>query len=208
MRQTLFILTLLSCQVFGQAPKSLHPTLGNLVDRSPEGEAEYKKPDLIDLDYYDIIALPFDDFKTSSSSELEEDTISYSAYNVTDLSYKTAWIEGVKGYGIGEFLILELPSDLPIGSLVFIGGFAKSKKIWTDYSRPKTLEMFVNDKPIALLNLADTRREQDFKFNVNEWSELKPLRWTIKFKIVDVYKGDKYDKTAITEIHFGSLNIK
>ena len=50
----------------------------------------------MDLDYYDVLAFPMD-FTASSTSALESDSISYSAKDATDLSYKTAWIEGVKG---------------------------------------------------------------------------------------------------------------
>lgn len=29
----------------------------------------------------------------------------------------------------------------------------------------------------------------------------------MKFKILDVYKGDKYDGTAITEIYFDGIDV-
>ena len=206
MRRLVFIFIIISYQGFGQATKNLHPTLGQLIDLSPEGEKQYKKPEGIDLGYYDFLTFPFYDTKVSSSSELDADTISYSAENVFDISYKTAWIEGVKGHGIGEHVIIELPADLPITSLVFVGGFIRSATLWKEYSRPKTLEMFVNNKLFAILNLMDTRQEQCFKFDKRDWSKFSTDIWVIKFKIADIYAGDKYDRTALTAIYLGGCN--
>lgn len=74
--------------------------------------------------------------------------------------------------------------------------------------------MYFNDKPFAILNLADSRQEQHFKFEPlgygdrQNWEELnKKPSWTIKFEILDVYKGDKYDDTAITEIYFDGIDV-
>lgn len=69
MRAILVISIFITAQAFGQAIKSMHPTLGYLVDLSTEGEAAYKKPELMDLGYYDIIGFPFD-FAATSTSEL------------------------------------------------------------------------------------------------------------------------------------------
>lgn len=206
MRFILLILTLTTAQAFGQAVKSMKPTLGYLVDLSTEGEAAYKKPKLMDLGYYDVIAFPFD-FTAASTSELEPDSIAYSANNATDLSYKTAWVEGVAGYGIGESLTIHFPSDHPlIGKMVFVSGWVRSKELWDAFSRPKTLEMFVNGKPFAILNLADTKQEQAFLFEAGDWADFEGNSWTMEFRILDVYMGNRYDKTAITEIYVGGVS--
>jgi len=31
--------------------------------------------------------------------------------------------------------------------------------------------------------------------------------WTMKFEIIEVYKGTKYDDTAITEIYFDGIDV-
>lgn len=74
--------------------------------------------------------------------------------------------------------------------------------------------MYVDDKPYAILNLADSRQEQFFKFEPlgygdrEDWNKLqnKPW-WAIKFEILEVYKGEKYDDTAITEIYFDGIDV-
>ena len=202
-RLGLIVFVIVSFEAIGQPIKKLEPTLGQIIDLSPEGEKQYKETEMMDLGYYDFVSFPFYDFKLSSSSHLGSDTISYAVDNVFDVSYKTAWIEGVRGNGIGEFIVLEIPSDLPITSLVFVGGFARSKELWNDHSRPKAVEMSVNNKPFAILNLQDVRQEQCFKFDKNDWSQFSTDTWVIKFKIIDVYKGNRQDRTAITAIYMG-----
>lgn len=173
-------------------------------------------------DYYEIIGVGCSwycgggqDTQTASSELNSLKEINYSASNAHDLNYKTAWVEGVPGYGIGEFLTYHFPPENPrITKVIVVNGYVKSKKTWTENSRVKTLKMYLNDKPFAILNLEDTRQEQEFKFEPigngdrSDWKKLKSLpAWTIKFEIMDIYKGDKFDDTAITEIYFDGIDV-
>jgi len=141
--------------------------------------------------------------------------INYSAKNIHDLNYKNAWIEGVTGYGIGEYVVYNFPPENPrITEIIIVNGYAKSPTAWKDNSRVKKLKMYVDNKPFAILNLVDSRHEQHFKFEPigygerGNWELLKTKPWwTIKFEILDVYKGEKYDHTAITEIYFDGIDV-
>lgn len=252
MRLIFLILILFSIETFGQSVKGLKPTLGRLVDKSPEGEIEFYKNQkecynlwtkrdngnkLTDEEekllekncmedepegYYEILGGGCSwycgagqDTQTASSELKSLKEINYSASNAHDLNYKTAWVEGVPGYGIREFLTYHFPPENPrITKVIIVNGYVKSKKAWTENSRVKTLKMYLNDKPFAILNLEDSRQEQEFKFEPigngdrGDWEKLKSLpTWTIKFEIIDVYKGDKFDDTAITEIYFDGTDI-
>ena len=152
----------------------------------------------------------------SASSELKPfKGIIYSSKNIHDLSYKTAWIEGVPGYGIGESVTYHIPAQNPrITEIIVVNGYVKSEKAWQENSRVKKLKMYIDDKLFAILNLEDTRKEQHFKFEPlgysdrEDWDELKTKPWwTIKFEILEVYEGDKYDDTAITEIYFDGIDV-
>lgn len=151
-----------------------------------------------------------------ASSELKPfKEIDYAASNAHDLSYKTAWIEGVPGYGIGQSLTYHFPPENPrITKIIVVNGYVKSENSWRENSRVKTLKMYLDDKPFAILNLADSRREQEFTFSPignGDRDDVRKLKskgpWTMKFEIVDVYKGDKYDDTAITEIYFDGIDV-
>lgn len=153
---------------------------------------------------------------TSASSSLKAfKEINYSASKSHDLNYKTAWIEGVPGYGIGESLTYHFPPENPrITKIIIVNGYVKSREAWNDNSRVKKLKMYLDNNPFAILNLVDTRQEQSFTFkpigNGDRQNEkklkLKP-QWTMKFEIMEVYKGDKYDDTAITEIYFDGIDV-
>ncbi|MBI3234856.1 MAG: hypothetical protein HYZ42_12620 [Bacteroidetes bacterium] len=142
--------------------------------------------------------------------------INYSAGNAGDLSYKTAWIEGAVGYGIGEYLLYRFPPHQPrITKIIVVNGYVKSEKAWRENSRVKRLKVYYNGKPFAILNLADTRREQTFTIqplgygdrnNMKKIMANKPW-WSLKFEIMDVYKGEKYDETAISEIYFDGMDV-
>jgi hypothetical protein len=155
-----------------------------------------------------------EDTNTASSFLKPFKNNDYSPNNIHDLSYKTAWIEGVAGYGIGENITYHFPPQNPrITEIIVVNGYVKSKKAWQENSRVKKLKMYIDNKPFAILNLEDCRNEQIFTFEPignSDRSDYEKLQnkpwWTIKFEILDVYKGDKYDDTAITEIYFDGID--
>lgn len=152
----------------------------------------------------------------TATSELKSyKGISYAASNAHDLSYQTAWVEGVPGYGVGESLTYHFPPENPrITQIIVVNGYIKSPKAWRNNSRVKKLKMYVNGQEFAILNLEDSRAEQFFSFDPlgyadrEDWNILKRKPWwTIRFEIVEVYPGDAYDDTAITEIYFDGIDV-
>lgn len=151
----------------------------------------------------------------ASSTLRAQAGISYKAENAHDLSYKNAWVEGVAGYGIGEYLLYRFGATSPrINKIVVANGYVKSEKAWRDNSRVKKLKLYFNNKPLAILNLQDNRNEQIFHFDPigysdrENWDALasKPA-WTLKFEILEVYKGDRFDDCAISEIWFDGIDV-
>lgn len=150
---------------------------------------------------------------TASSFLYDEDSTKYQPQNAHDLDYKNAWIEGVKGYGVGEYLLYHFGSQSPrITEIIVVNGYVKNEYAWKNNSRVKTLKVYIDGKPYAVLSLSDERSEQRFKLitpigtNPVNWVVDGP-EWTIKFEIIDVYKGDKYDDTVITEIYFDGIDV-
>lgn len=151
----------------------------------------------------------------SASSYLQsQGNSNYFPGNAHDLDYKTAWVEGVNGYGIGEYLTYYFRAGSPrITEIKVINGYIKSKSAWQNNSRVKSLKLYINNKPFAILNLKDERSCQTFKVNPigskrNEKGELienKP--WTLKFEILEVYQGLKYDDVVMSEIYFDGLDV-
>jgi len=152
---------------------------------------------------------------TASSSLTSQGVNSYEAINAHDLDYQNAWVEGVDGYGIGEFLTYEFAPESPrITEIIVANGYVKSQSAWNSNSRVKKLRVYHNDEPIADLNLKDIRADQHFKFDpigYNERTDFKLLQqhspWTLKFEILAVYEGTLYSDTVISEIYFDGLDV-
>lgn len=153
---------------------------------------------------------------TASSTLSQQGENNYDAENAYDLNYKTAWVEGVKGYGIGEYLEYTMPAQQPrITTIIVVNGYVKSESAYNNNSRVKKLRVYWNDEPVAILKLEDQIAEQHFVFDtlgydrdVYEWDKLDSLPdWTLKFEILEVYEGSKWDDVVISEIYFDGIDV-
>ena len=152
---------------------------------------------------------------TASSYLKSQGAINYKPENAHDLNYKNVWAEGVPGYGIGEYLLYTFSGVSPrITEIIVVNGHVKSQTAWENNSRVKKLKVYIDDKPYAILNLQDILGTQSFKVEPIGKSDRKNFDvlktkpdWTLKFEIVDVYKGLKYDDVVISEIYFDGLDV-
>ena len=80
----------------------------------------------------------------------------------------------------------------------------KSEKVWKDNARVKKLKMYVNDKPYAILSLKDITAKQLFKLDTLRGNGNDLF---LKFEIAEVYKGDKYEDVAISELEFDGIGV-
>jgi hypothetical protein len=137
----------------------------------------------------------------SSSSLPHRNRLRYGAGEAHDFDLKTAWVEGSEGDGVGEFLeytIYTEGSNLRVTGLIIFNGYRKNKELWQDNSRVKRLKMYVDGKPHGVINLKDAFNYQTLDVGS---VELKPKKkTTLRFEIMEVYKGMKYSDTAIAEI--------
>ncbi|MCV6630258.1 MAG: hypothetical protein OIF50_10395 [Flavobacteriaceae bacterium] len=157
------------------------------------------------------------EYTVTTSSELSSNgKIDYKGGNLTDFSYRTAWVEGKKGYGIGEYIKFSFAPNHPrVTTIIFANGYVKSKKAWKDNSRAHKLKMYINNQPYAIIELKDIYSKQLVELDKplgnsykNNFDKLKEKdNWTIRFEILSVYKGNKYDDTAISEIYFDGLDV-
>jgi hypothetical protein len=67
-------------------------------------------------------------------------------------------------------------------------------------------KLYINNKPYAILELADTTAVQTFS--------IPPTRSTVKnkdliltFDIMEIYKGDKYIDVAVSEINLIGIDV-
>ena len=143
-------------------------------------------------------------YKIKASSSLGD---SYKAEFANDLSYKTAWVEGKKDEGIGEYLEYYFKNDSPrITEIIISNGYMKSEETWKNNNRVKKLKLYVNSIPFGVLNLKDSRTDQYFSVGTLGHSK-NGTDLILKCEILEVYKGSKYNDTAITEIYFDGIDV-
>lgn len=156
----------------------------------------------------------FDSIAVRASSALPPSGINhYAAKCAHDLDLKTAWVEGVPGDGIGEYLEFTLKPTPPVSSsvdrailrLTVFNGYRKTRALWRQNGRIHRLAMSVNGKPYGVIDLADEYRYQ----SVAVGHIPLPARGSIvlRFTILSVYQGTKGHDTALTELEFHGTGI-
>lgn len=143
---------------------------------------------------------------TSSTLKSQSGNI-YDAKSANDLSYKTAWVEGKEDAGIGEYIEYHFEPKSPrITSIIVANGYMKSDIAWINNNRVKSFNFYLNGEFYGILNLRDTKTDQRFElgtFGHNaDGTDL-----VLRFEINEIYQGDKYNDTAISEIYFDGIDV-
>lgn len=127
----------------------------------------------------------------------------YTVDMLNDGDFRTAWVEGAKGDGIGEWVEFRIKNHpgKKVVSTTFWGvnisnGYRKSKDLWAKNSRVKQLRMDINGKPRLAINLKDSMFNQNIGF---KRLDIKPGD-VLRFTITGIYPGSKYKDTCITEL--------
>lgn len=148
------------------------------------------------------------------SSQLEGN---YSKANMFDNNFKTAWVEGVSGNGIGEKIKIEL-NNYTLDAVCLINGYSKNSDTYTENNRIKKIKIEIEKVDYQDSNniIAETfdKEFEDLPFiniNLNNFYSLTGtiddyrLGYTkvlsITITILEVYKGTKYDDTCISELY-------
>ena len=127
-----------------------------------------------------------------ASSELVEGNKIYNANNISNLNLDEPWIEGVKGYGIGETITFSCNAE----EMIVCTGYISIKKsyLWLQNSRTKSLKITFKKSGTSIsYNLMDSPNPQRITFGFIYSGE-------IQITILDVYPGTKYDDTCIHSI--------
>lgn len=136
--------------------------------------------------------------------------IEYNAEQISDFNASTAWVEGAKGYGIGEYIEFRYDfskvaeSDYSVNTVIINNGYSKNCTTWESNSRVKQLKIYVNTVPHTVIILKDTNDTQTVSMPSIKF-EAKKIN-IVRFEILEVYKGTKYKDTAISEIQL--MNVE
>jgi hypothetical protein len=192
------------------------PIVTSVIDKS-DGYYEasidaYKKSE-----QWDIWSLPISPVFVASSTKTEAGR-SYSFKNSQDANLNTAWVAGNSNGGVGEYFVctFQFPENEGYSSAYqfrgicsMFNGYCKSPELWAQNSRVKRLKVYYNNTPLCFVDVVDTWHLQIFdiskffknrKFNQNLDAKYEIKNGDkMKFEIVEVYKGSKYNDLAISE---------
>jgi hypothetical protein len=146
----------------------------------------------------------------ASSALAPQGKASSVAKQAHDFNEYTAWVEGKPDDGVGEWLeyVFQFPSErkgLGVNGLIVVNGYAKSPAVRKANSRVKRLALEVDGKPWAEIRLLDTPRIQTAAFPVVMFPPGREV--VLRFRILEVYRGEKYRDTAISEILFEGVGV-
>jgi len=131
---------------------------------------------------------------SSSSVRLAVQTNTYYPSNTIDGKRATAWIEGVDGVGIGEWIQYDFDREITVHRILIQPGYFKSPAIWSQNNRLATVTAKFSDGSSRQLNFDDIMQSQ--KVDVGSIK----TRW-VRLVIESVYYGSDPD-TAISEVAF------
>jgi len=131
---------------------------------------------------------------TASSVRLAVQSNTYYPANAIDGKRSTAWIEGVDGAGIGEWIQFDFDREINLHRILIQPGYFKSPQIWAQNNRLASLTAQFSNGSTRVLSFDDRMESQ--KVDIGSVR----TRW-VRFTINSVYYGADPD-TALSEIAF------
>jgi len=123
--------------------------------------------------------------------------VTYHPANAFDFKRETAWVEGNPGDGIGEWIAAQSEQEQFLSGIELVNGFAKSKETYYNNNRVKRILIEFSDGTEITENLEDDLLELQ---SIDFGHEVKTT--SLKTTIMEVYPGNKYRDTCISEIRF------
>ena len=131
---------------------------------------------------------------SASSVRLAVQSNTYYAANAIDGKRSTAWIEGVDGAGIGEWIRFDFDREIVIHRILFQPGYFKSPQIWAENNRLAALTVYFSDGSSRDITFDDRMESQKVDVGAAK------TKW-VRFVIKSVYSGTDPD-TALSEVAF------
>jgi len=137
------------------------------------------------------------EFRVTTSSVLNNQS-QYRGENVLDNNLETAWVEGVPGPGIGEWIQIQFVHPYNVTHVGIVPGYAKhdpySNRFYEN-NRVGSATLYINENIRKQIEFYDLHVMQYFVLpNI-------PLE-TFKLRVDTICPGSRWDDTCISEIRF------
>ncbi len=163
--------------------------------------------------------LPLRDVKpdrVTASSTLHSKNGVYDPKYASDGKSATAWCKGKAGQGIGEWVRFEFKKPLPVTVISFTPFFAKNAAILANNNRIKKMKIEMDGGVNGTVEFSDAKWCNDCQLqypapllNFYEKGNRKFYKTgSIKFTVLEVYQGVKYNDTCISDIEIKAWNGK
>ena len=143
---------------------------------------------------------------SATSFLTESEALKHPPQQAHDSNMQKVWSEGVEGNGTGEVLNFTFittekdTTDLGVTSCAIAIGHQGSAKLFRQNARPKTLELVVDGRAVAKLELQDEMGLQWFE--IPKVKLARPSKHVIGLRIGEVYPGSKFQDSCISEVYF------
>jgi hypothetical protein len=141
-------------------------------------------------------SLPGNITATASSERSPGSGVTYHAGNVLDQSLATAWVEGVDGSGIGEWVRCDFGREVKLNRIIITPGYFKTPELWKLNNRLAAATFYFSDGSSRRFTFPDRMVEQRLDVGGIRTS------W-VRMEINDIYSGsaDPQD-TPISSLAF------
>ncbi|WP_432666645.1 PQQ-binding-like beta-propeller repeat protein [Wukongibacter baidiensis] len=137
--------------------------------------------------------------KVEASSVLDSNFKRYGAGNISDKRNETAWVEGVKGYGINEWIKMESSLNKEVNEIKILNGYHKTIETYENNGRLKKVRLDFSNDEYLICETVD--KDKESLFSRENITLAKPINTDfIKLTILDTFEGKKYQDTCISEI--------
>jgi hypothetical protein len=141
-------------------------------------------------------AAPLKVTATASSTRPPLAGNTYEAANALDGRLMTAWVEGVDGPGLGEWIRCDFEREVTLKRISIAPGYFKSPQIWARNNRLAAAVFSFSDGTSRRFSFADRMEEQMLEVGAVRTS------W-VRIEIKEVYPGTDPD-TAVSQLAFES----
>lgn len=148
-----------------------------------------------------VILPPIFNSVTASSSLASQGNFSYKPNLTLDGKMTTAWLEGVKGNGIGEWIMFSNDKPQTVSYITLYNGYLKNNTTYLNNGRIKKFSLEFSDGSILTYDIAKvTFNESKNGYVINFDTPISTT--SIKLTVLDVYNGAYYADLALSEIKF------
>ena len=130
---------------------------------------------------------------TASSSLSSTSITDYRPPNLLDGDTSTAWVEGAKGTGTGQWVKLAFDNPVPLARIEIANGFQADDARFSGFVRVKSLELDYSDGTKQVVQLQDAQGLQVVEPAV-------PKTQWIKLVILSVYPTYQWAQAALSEV--------